>query len=60
MLRSTVLRSGVLLACVSCGGEDEGGADGSGETLRRKLDAYLRQTALEDSVECLCDGGSSD
>jgi len=57
MGKSATLGWAVLLACIAC--DDDRGTTESGP-LRDKLDAYLREGAVNDSIDCLCDDGSAD
>ena len=63
MARLALLACCVLLLSSGCDEEDDGEEDGEpqgDDSLRSKLDAYLRQGALESSIDCLCDGGSEE
>lgn len=60
MIRRASLLCCVLLVILGCEEEEqtpnERGTQTGDDSLRSKLDAYLRQGALEESVDCMCDG----
>jgi hypothetical protein len=56
---SATLGCALALACSACDGEKDDDA-AQNDPLRDKLDAYLHEGAVNDSLDCLCDVGSEE